>query len=121
MTGPVEPLVTLNDIAADASLILCWTISSLTHVPVSVCVGTWGVGDPTPTYAGNPVVVYVQLGDLMRVVKMRAVEVLLLSILRNNTSHNSVHKMFLPPSLMCRCSVSFSAMLVTARNLPGAA
>jgi hypothetical protein len=33
--------------------------------------------DPSPTYVGNPVVVYVQLGDEMRVVKARAVEVLL--------------------------------------------
>ncbi len=78
MTGPVEPVVTLDDIPADASLVLCWTISSPAHVAVSVCIGTWGVGDPCPTYVGSPVVVYVLLSDDMRVVKNRAVEVWLL-------------------------------------------
>lgn len=75
VTGPIEPIVTLAHLAPDASLILAWTVPSLTHVAVSVCVGTWGVGDPSPTYVGNPVVVYVQLSDEMRVVKTRAVEV----------------------------------------------
>jgi hypothetical protein len=76
LTGPIEPVVTLQEISPDASLVLAWTIASPSHVAVSVCVGTWGVGDPSPTYVGSPVVVYVQLGDEMRVVKGRAVEVL---------------------------------------------
>jgi hypothetical protein len=75
VSGPVEPVVTLEGIPADASLVLAWTVSSLTHVSVSVCAGTWGVGDPTPTYVGSPVVVCVQLCDSMSVVKNRAVEV----------------------------------------------
>lgn len=77
----MEPIVTLNDIAADASLVLAWTIPSATHVAVSVCIGSWGAGDPSPTFVGNPVVVYVQMIDEMRVVKERAVEVLSTSYL----------------------------------------
>lgn len=76
MTGPIEPGVTLGDIAADASLVLAWTINTPTHVACSVCAGTWGLEDPTPTYVGNPVVVYVLLeSDQMRTVKERAVQV----------------------------------------------
>jgi hypothetical protein len=80
VTGPIEPVVTLEQLAPDASLLLAWTVPSPSHVAISVCVGTWGVGDPSPTYVGNPVVVYVQLGDEMRVVKERAVEVLQLPL-----------------------------------------
>ena len=75
MTGPIEPTVTLMNIAPDASLVLAWSVPSPTHVAVSVCIGTWEAADPSPTFFGNPVVVYVQLIDEILVVKERAVEV----------------------------------------------
>jgi len=118
LTGPIEPVVTLGDTAADASLVLAWTINTPVHVPVSVCAGTWGNGDPTPTFVGSPVVVYVQQQDDMRTVKERAVQVRACCV-------SPLYRLSAPPlsvrTPLFVCSAFFSAMSATARSLPGGA